>query len=734
MMKIFKYLIVLVFMFTFIGCNECEHDFEDGKCILCDEPHNCVFNEGKCECGKTIEIKYNVKFVDYDDSILKEVEVIKNENAVAPEDPKRNEYDFIGWDKDFSNITSDIVIKAQYKEHIHEYNDGLCYCGDVKTFNINFGDNNVEVKYGDKLQKPIDPYKEGYIFNGWYIDDNYSIAFDFNQPINSDIQLYAKFIELVKPTKIVIKPSVKNETMYVGYQLKLESSIYPKDASNEVEWELHSSSLSKASLQENGSIKALSSGKIQVRAISKHYPDVKSEYYTITIINEPEVLSVPSLNGYQIVIMGPDNSLNEIDPFLEDYVNPDKEAKQKAWNEVETKYNCDIVVKKYLDNPLWGSKIKYHLFYNDTEAACDIAYINNNRISDLSSEDLLYDLTECYEKYHLNTMSTNSIDMLSYKGKIYGSSVNPYKYMKEISMTNGLFYNYGWLKELGVESPAKLFNEGKWNYTGFTNWVLDVKSKLSENEYVLGGHPYYYYTGMTAAAGEELANVNTLNINIINDRSKYASELIYDLVSKGAVNENVTWAESSDIDNSFWRNDGGTLMVPGYEWFVNQNGRWDKDIWGEDTTEFGYVPFPYPDDLTKEETRLYNDNELTYAFTNGRKYPNEISNNIQTNIWYIIQETLYLTKSYITEEEVKESLKEQLLKDYADENSVEALLYFYDLPTIYDPTIKLYSLSSASIIKNPAINTFYKGYDFDEQFNSIYEKIKNDFESFYGNK
>ena len=80
----------------------------------------------------------------------------------------------------------------------------------------------------------------------------------------------------------------KNETMYVGYQLKLESSVYPKDASNEVEWELHSSSLSKASLQENGSIKALSSGKIQVRAISKHYPDVKSEYYTITIIKNKE--------------------------------------------------------------------------------------------------------------------------------------------------------------------------------------------------------------------------------------------------------------------------------------------------------------------------------------------------------------------------------------------------------------------------------------------------------------
>ena len=35
---------------------------------------------------------------------------------------------------------------------------------------------------------------------------------------------------------------------------------------------------------------------------------------------------------------------------------------------------------------------------------------------------------------------------------------------------NGMFYNYGMLKEYGLESPAKLFNEGKWSYEEFVEF------------------------------------------------------------------------------------------------------------------------------------------------------------------------------------------------------------------------------------------------------------------------
>jgi len=802
MKKIHYILIIFMFVFVITGCNECEHEFKDGKCVLCKEIHDCSFDEGRCECGKTIEVKYIVKFIDYDESVIKEEKVLRNESASAPENLIREGYDFTGWSEDFSNVTCDLTVKALYKEHIHEYVEGVCECGDIKTLVITIGGNNIELKYGEKALKPNDPEKEGYTFTGWYLDnelfdfdvpiyedlllepkweinkykvtfiiddlvnndskvevdyeynqvltepntpvregytfvgwykdDKYENLYDFKENIKDNITLYAKF-ELIKPNKIVVNPSVKNETMYVGYEKELGVIIYPTDATNEVIWELHSSSNSKAIITENGKIKALEKGNIKIRAVSKHYPDVKSEYYTVEILNEPEPLSISSLNGYQIVIMVPYNSFDNVDPFLDNYSNPDRLAKQKAWTEVESKYNCDIVVKEYSASATfdpYSVTLKYE--YENGRVACDIAYFSNFAISDLADEGVIKDLTEYYNNYHLDLMSIYDKDLVTYNNKIYASNAEPYKYLYELDNTNGLFYNYGWLKELGVESPAKLFNEGKWNYTGFTNWVLDVQEKLGENEYVLGGHPYYYYLGMTAAAGESVANIKTLEVNIVNDRSKAAASLIYGLTEKGAVNTNVTWAEWNDVPNSFFKADeGGTLMVPGYQWFVNNNGRWQDDIWGEGTTEFGYVPFPYPDDLTKEETRIYNDSQMIYVYPNGRNYPEEIAKDAQKNIWYIMQETLSLTKNYISEDEVKDSIKEELNNKYADNNSIEAVIYFYDLPLIHEPLRRLREVSAASLLKDPAINTFYKGNDYDEEFKSVYEEIKSEFESFY---
>ena len=58
-----------------------------------------------------------VVFVDWDDSILKEAQTVNyGEAAVAPADPVREGYTFTGWDKDFSAVTEDMTIKAQYKQ------------------------------------------------------------------------------------------------------------------------------------------------------------------------------------------------------------------------------------------------------------------------------------------------------------------------------------------------------------------------------------------------------------------------------------------------------------------------------------------------------------------------------------------------------------------------------------------------------------------------------------------
>lgn len=57
---------------------------------------------------------YTVTFQDFDGTVLKTETVTSGEAATAPENPQREGYTFVSWDKDFSDITEDAVIKAEY--------------------------------------------------------------------------------------------------------------------------------------------------------------------------------------------------------------------------------------------------------------------------------------------------------------------------------------------------------------------------------------------------------------------------------------------------------------------------------------------------------------------------------------------------------------------------------------------------------------------------------------------
>ena len=52
------------------------------------------------------------------------------------------------------------------------------------------------VRVGAKAEKPADPTKEGYTFGGWYEEDSFTTAFDFDEPISADTTVYAKFTSI----------------------------------------------------------------------------------------------------------------------------------------------------------------------------------------------------------------------------------------------------------------------------------------------------------------------------------------------------------------------------------------------------------------------------------------------------------------------------------------------------------------------------------------------------------
>lgn len=69
---------------------------------------------------------YHVTFVNYDESVLYEVDVLEGNKALySGETPTKEEddeftYEFIGWDQNLESISSDVTTVAQFKANAKE--------------------------------------------------------------------------------------------------------------------------------------------------------------------------------------------------------------------------------------------------------------------------------------------------------------------------------------------------------------------------------------------------------------------------------------------------------------------------------------------------------------------------------------------------------------------------------------------------------------------------------------
>ena len=110
-------------------------------------------------------------------------------------------YDLEGWYSDsgltkrfdFSKrIFQDMTLYAKWVEETVYY---------TVTFETNGGTavSDQKVEDGGLAVKPMDPSRSGYTFDGWFADSGLTKAFDFEQPIHSDVKVYAGWTEHVDP-------------------------------------------------------------------------------------------------------------------------------------------------------------------------------------------------------------------------------------------------------------------------------------------------------------------------------------------------------------------------------------------------------------------------------------------------------------------------------------------------------------------------------------------------------
>jgi hypothetical protein len=92
---------------------------------------------------------YSVVFVDWDATVLKVQSVNEGENASAPSDPIRNEYVFTGWDREYNNISSDLIVSANYESIDEDLEPGGF------EYEVYDEDEEIVLDDGDELFEPL---------------------------------------------------------------------------------------------------------------------------------------------------------------------------------------------------------------------------------------------------------------------------------------------------------------------------------------------------------------------------------------------------------------------------------------------------------------------------------------------------------------------------------------------------------------------------------------------------
>ncbi|MFA7423110.1 MAG: InlB B-repeat-containing protein, partial [Acholeplasmataceae bacterium] len=122
------------------------------------------------------------------------VEVEEGKTVAEPADPEKDGYTFDAWQLNGSDyvfttpVTADITLVASYTLDViivepEEYTVSFNSVGGTSI-------TSQVVEEGDLATEPNAPEKDAFSFDGWLLDGE---AYDFDTPVDGDIELYAKY-------------------------------------------------------------------------------------------------------------------------------------------------------------------------------------------------------------------------------------------------------------------------------------------------------------------------------------------------------------------------------------------------------------------------------------------------------------------------------------------------------------------------------------------------------------
>ncbi|MCR5786171.1 MAG: InlB B-repeat-containing protein [Acholeplasmatales bacterium] len=131
-------------------------------------------------------------------NVLSTNEIATGTKVSKPADPVKEGYSFVGW-----FISNTATTPYDFNSAV---NSSLnLYARFVQKFNVVFKDGTTSitektVKNGEKVTSFNPEDKTGKSFEGWYKDASLNVKYNFNDPVTSDLTLYAKYVNVYTVT------------------------------------------------------------------------------------------------------------------------------------------------------------------------------------------------------------------------------------------------------------------------------------------------------------------------------------------------------------------------------------------------------------------------------------------------------------------------------------------------------------------------------------------------------
>ena len=604
----------------------------------------------------------------------------------------------------------------------------LTGCFLTNTYRITFESNcdvKIETMYVQKGQNIIpteemmEMSKPRYYFLGWYYNGDLWIFGD-DVP-TSNMKLVAKWLSYdwmgtVQGSKVVDIGKTYKYTLVSEYV----------DEEIDIVWSVRDKTVATID-SETGELTPISSGMTTVIARIKLFGSFECRL-NIEVCN-PHYVEVPTenLQGYTLKIAC--GNPEELDPFNPNYVANDKEEKQRAWREVEEKYNCKIKVENYPVSAEYGPARWNYILSQALKNTSDydFLYIPSNKIELFAKEKAILPLEEYYINFGDKTMTTVNLDAGSVNNILYS-------YTQDIpNLGFSMFYNYELFTELkkvnpSLKEPSEMYLEGNWNLEQFQKYCIEVQETMKETYGDLGDNTsekqeyyaintlnVYLWTGLSSNDGEPIADVFKSLYTLDSDSEIKNADLV-----KFLNNNNYMSAVDFSNDYAFKNNKALFTVVDLTQEVVEM----DENI------KYCYVP--WPTDSNHKEIAVSSTNHLVMPI--GRNYEGYGEDCNPEVIFKIYSEMIKQTQKYVYESNKSQDVNLELMLDKycSSESSKKAMSDIYNLMKTdncyYDP-YNLYN-SSISFMPNyywkPSISSILKKYIMSDEktWSELIESLK----------